>query len=120
MPVFDWTAPDPRVRSVRDLPGLLSARPARVPATSRPPTEASFLFTTSAKQYLDEHFDDDMVKSALGWESISNTLAGPSTPGTAYGLLHEAASGGSGGGVGWGFVRGGMGTVTRADGRRRA
>jgi phytoene dehydrogenase-like protein len=53
-----------------------------------------------------------MLKSALGWESISNTLAGPSSAGTAYGLLHEAASGGTGGGVGWGFVRGGMGTVT--------
>ena len=63
-----------------------------------------------------------MVKSALGWESISNTLAGPSTAGTAYGLLHEAASGGSGGGVGWGFVRGGMGTVTAlmADAAREA
>lgn len=63
-----------------------------------------------------------MLKSALGWESISNTLAGPSTPGTAYGLLHEAASGGSGGGIGWGFVRGGMGTVTAlmADAAREA
>ncbi len=119
MPVFDWTAPDPRVRSARDLPGLL--RLGRLAFRQRHDLqEASFLFTTSAKQYLDEHFDDDMVKSALGWESISNTLAGPSTPGTAYGLLHEAASGGSGGGVGWGFVRGGMGTVTGADGRRRA
>ena len=121
MPVFDWTAPDPRVRSPRDLPGLL--RLGRLAFRQRHDLqEASFLFTTSAKQYLDEHFDDEMVKSALGWESISNTLAGPSTPGTAYGLLHEAASGGSGGGVGWGFVRGGMGTVTAlmADAAREA
>ena len=121
MPVFDWTAPDPRVRSPRDLPGLL--RLGRLALRQRHDLqEASFLFTTSAKQYLDEHFDDDMVKSALGWESISNTLAGPSTPGTAYGLLHEAASGGSGGGVGWGFVRGGMGVVTAlmADAAREA
>jgi phytoene dehydrogenase-like protein len=121
MPVFDWTAPDPRVRSLRDLPGLL--RLARLAFRQRRDLqEAAFLFTTSAKQYLDEHFDDDMVKSALGWESISNTLAGPSTPGTAYGLLHEAASGGSGGGVGWGFVRGGMGMVTglMADAAREA
>ena len=121
MPVFDWTAPDPRMRSARDLPGLL--RLGRLAFRHRHDLqEASFLFTTSAKQYLDEHFDDDMVKSALGWESISNTLAGPSSPGTAYGLLHEAASGGSGGGVGWGFVRGGMGTVTAlmADAAREA
>ena len=30
--------------------------------------------------------------AALGWDSISNTLAGPSTPGTAYSLLHEHAA----------------------------
>ena len=109
------------MRSPRDLPGLL--RLGRLAFRQRHDLqEAAFLFTTSAKQYLDEHFDDEMVKSALGWESISNTLAGPSTPGTAYGLLHEAASGGSGGGVGWGFVRGGMGTVTAlmADAAREA
>ncbi len=121
MPVFDWTAPDPRVRRPRDLPALL--RLGRLALRNRRDLqEASYLFTTSAKQYLDEHFVNEMVKSALGWESISNTLAGPSTPGTAYGLLHEAASGGSGGGVGWGFVRGGMGTVTAlmADAAREA
>lgn len=47
----------------------------------------------------------------LGWDSISNTLAGPSTPGTAYALLHEHAATALGG-ASWGFVRGGMGTVT--------
>ena len=121
MPVFDWTAPDPRMRRVRDLPGLL--RLGLLAFRQRHDLqEASFLFTTSAKQYLDEHFESEMVKSALGWESISNTLAGPSTPGTAYGLLHEAVSGGSGGGIGWGFVRGGMGAVTAlmADAAREA
>ena len=121
MPVFDWTAPDPRLRRARDLPGLL--RLGRLAFRQRDDLqEASFLFTTSARQYLDEHFESEMLKSALGWESISNTLAGPSTPGTAYGLLHEAASGGSGGGIGWGFVRGGMGTVTAlmADAAREA
>ena len=109
--MFDMTAPDPARRRATDLAGmaklgLLALR------NRRELDEMAFLFATSASQYLDEHFEDEMVKSALGWESISNTLAGPSTAGTAYGLLHEAASGGTGGGVGWGFVRGGMGTVT--------
>jgi phytoene dehydrogenase-like protein len=111
MPVFDWTAPSPRVRSVHDFGEL--ARFARLGFRHRRDVEdAAYLFTTSAKRFLDEHFDSDVLKSALGWESISNTLAGPSTPGTAYNLLHEAASGGSGGGLGWGFVPGGMGVVT--------
>ena len=111
LPMFDMTAPDPVRRGAGDLTGmaklgLLALR------HRRELDEMAFLFATSASQYLDEHFEDEMLKSALGWESISNTLAGPSTAGTAYGLLHEAASGGTGGGVGWGFVRGGMGTVT--------
>ncbi len=121
MPLFDRTAPDPRVRHARDLTEL--ARLGRLALRHRRDLrEIAYLFTTSASRYLDEHFESDMVKSALGWESISNTLAGPSTPGTAYGLLHEAASGGSGGGVGWGFVRGGMGVVTAlmADAAREA
>ena len=111
MPMFDMTAPDPSRRRANDLAGLARLGLLAV-RNRRNLDEMAYLFATSASQYLDEHFEDDMVKSALGWESISNTLAGPSTPGTAYGLLHEAASGGSGGGVGWGFVRGGMGTVT--------
>jgi phytoene dehydrogenase-like protein len=112
MPVFDLTPPDPTSRRGSDLRGL--ARLGLLAVRSRSELdEMTYLFATSASRYLDEHFRDEMVKSALGWESISNTLAGPSTAGTAYGLLHEAASGGSGGGVGWGFVRGGMGQVTR-------
>jgi phytoene dehydrogenase-like protein len=111
MPLFDQTAPDPQWLRATGLRGM--GQLGRIAFRSRrEASEMSFLFTTSAKRYLDERFESEMVKSALGWESISNTLAGPSTPGTAYGLLHEAAQGGSGGGVGWGFVPGGMGTVT--------
>ncbi|HEY6566423.1 MAG TPA: NAD(P)/FAD-dependent oxidoreductase [Actinomycetota bacterium] len=111
LPMFDMTAPDPARRRATDLAGMAKLGLLAM-QNRRALDEMAFLFATSASQYLDEHFEDEMVKSALGWESISNTLAGPSTAGTAYGLLHEAASGGTGGGVGWGFVRGGMGTVT--------
>ena len=112
MPILDRTPPDPRVRRAADVAELLWF--LRLAFRSRRDLQhAAFLFTTSAQRYLDEHFRSEMLKSALGWESISNTLAGPATNGTAYGLLHEAVSGGSGGGVGWGFVRGGMGAVTR-------
>ena len=119
--MFDMTAPDPVRRGAGDLTGLAKLGLLAL-RHRRELDEMAFLFATSASQYLDEHFEDEMLKSALGWESISNTLAGPSTAGTAYGLLHEAASGGTGGGVGWGFVRGGMGTVTAlmADAAREA
>jgi phytoene dehydrogenase-like protein len=122
MPLFDTTPPDPRLGHRRDLGPLL--RFGRLAFQHRQDLQnAAYLFTTSARQFLDEYFRSDILKSALGWEAISNTLAGPSTPGTAYTLLHDAASGSSGGGgTGWGFVAGGMGTVTAlmADAAREA
>jgi phytoene dehydrogenase-like protein len=110
MPVFDRPPPDPQPHGSGDLLGL--APYVRLGLRRRLVPEMAYLFTTSMAAYLDEWFRSELVKSALGWESISNTLLGPSAPGTAYGLLHDHASG-----VGsqeWGFVRGGMGVVTSA------
>ena len=61
--------------------------------------------------------------AALGWHAINDSVAGPSTPGTAFVLLHDHASEETGGGPrAWGFVRGGMGRVTEmmADAAREA
>jgi phytoene dehydrogenase-like protein len=110
MPVFDRPPPDLRPRRAGELLGLVPY--LRVGLRRRLVPEMTYLFTTSMTAYLDEWFRSAIVKSALGWEAISNTLQGPSAPGTAYGLLHDHASG-----VGaqeWGFVRGGMGAVTSA------
>ena len=41
--------------------------------------EALFLLTTSADHYLSERFESPYVKTALGWHSINDSLAGPST-----------------------------------------
>jgi phytoene dehydrogenase-like protein len=114
LPSFDWTAPDPRLRSLSDLREL--ARWARVGLKQRKHlTDLAFLFSTSANQLLSERFEDDHVKAALGWHAINDSVAGPSTPGTAYVLLHDHASEEVDGGVRqWGFVRGGMGALTSA------
>src|SRR5262249_7934843 len=122
MPLYDRQPFDPSLRRSEDLreAGLLAWLAFR---NRRSLQEVAYLFAPSASQLLDEVFGSEELKSARGWESISNTLSGPSTPGTAYRLLHEAAStGGAGGGLGWGFVAGGMGTVTQlmADAAREA
>lgn len=108
-PWFDRTPPGAPGWIDRGAPRALaaSARYAR-----RFGLRAARLFATSASSYLGERFRSEYVRSALGWDSISNTLAGPSSPGTAYALLHEHAAAQLGGHV-WGFVRGGMGEVTR-------
>ena len=85
--------------------------------------DLAFLFTTSATQFLAERFESEHVMAALGWHAINDSVAGPSTPGTAFVLLHDHASEETGGGPrAWGFVRGGMGRVTEmmADAAREA
>jgi phytoene dehydrogenase-like protein len=122
-PVFDWTPPDPRARSLKEL--LHLTRYGRLMMKHRAlMQDAAFLFTTSAAQYLGERFESEHVKSAIGWHAINDSLAGPSSSGTAYVLLHDhAAEEQAGGGVRqWGFVRGGMGQLAdrMADAAREA
>jgi phytoene dehydrogenase-like protein len=114
LPFFERTPPDPRVRTAHDVRELLRA--ARIGLRHRADlSELAFLFTTSITRFLDERFRSDHVKAALGWHAINDSVAGPSTPGTAFVLLHDHAGESSGGGPrAWGFVRGGMGRVTEA------
>ena len=60
--------------------------------------DLAFLFTTSATQFLSEQFESEHVMAALGWHAINDSVAGPSTPGTAFVLLHDHASEETGGG----------------------
>ena len=112
VPTFDWIAPDLGMSSLRDLReisrwGRLGFRHRRAIA------DLAYLFSTSATQYLSEYFSSPHVLAALGWHAINDSAVGPSTPGTAYVLLHDHASEAADGGVRrWGFVRGGMGVVT--------
>jgi phytoene dehydrogenase-like protein len=120
-PMFEWTPPTTS-QSLAEL--MTTARMGRkVLGGRREIFDLQFLFATSATQYLDTWFESEHVKGAFGWHAINDSVSGPSTPGTAYVLLHDHASEESGGGVRtWGFVRGGMGEVTRlmADAAREA
>lgn len=113
-PVFDWTAPDPRIRNLRDLRGML--RLGWLAFKNRKVLQdATFLFTTSVTQFLSERFESEHVKAALGWHAINDSVAGPSTQGTAFVLIHDHAAEESGGGVRqWGFVRGGISVLAEA------
>jgi phytoene dehydrogenase-like protein len=72
------------------------------------------IFTQSAAEFLDEWFASDEVKVTLATDGVIGANGGPRSPGTAYILLHHTM-GGVGGHRGlWGFVRGGMGALTRA------
>ncbi len=77
-PLFDRPAPDPGIRRAGDVREMVRLAGIGV-RHRRDLDEMAYLFATSASRYLDERFSSDIVKAALGWESISNTLAGPST-----------------------------------------
>jgi phytoene dehydrogenase-like protein len=112
VPMFNWTPPAAR-QGLGEL--LTAARMGRTAVAGRRDLfDLAFLFSTSATQYLGTWFESEHLKASLGWHAINDSVSGPSTPGTAYVLLHDHASEESGGGVrSWGFVRGGMGEVTR-------
>ncbi len=72
------------------------------------------IFTQSAAEFLDEWFESEQVKVTLATDGVIGANGGPRSPGTAYILLHHCMGGVNGHRGLWGFVRGGMGSVSNA------
>jgi phytoene dehydrogenase-like protein len=68
----------------------------------------------SARDVLDEWFESPEIKATLATDGIIGYNGGPSTPGTAYNMLHHLMGMAAGQRGLWGFVRGGMGAVSGA------
>lgn len=71
-------------------------------------------WTMSIADYLDEYFENPVVKAYQAVGSIIGTALGPMSPGTAYVLLHHAMGDVDGNVGAWGYARGGMGSITKA------
>jgi phytoene dehydrogenase-like protein len=72
------------------------------------------IMTQSVGDFLNERFESEQVKVTLATDGVIGTNGGPSTPGTAYILLHHVMGGATGRRGLWGFVRGGMGAIGTA------
>jgi phytoene dehydrogenase-like protein len=72
------------------------------------------LFTESASDFLARWFEDETVKAAFAFDGIVGTYAAPSTPGTAYVLLHHCFGEVNGKAGVWGHAVGGMGAISAA------
>jgi phytoene dehydrogenase-like protein len=72
------------------------------------------LFTESASDFLARWFEDETVKAAFAFDGIVGTYAAPSTPGTAYVLLHHCFGEVNGKAGVWGHAVGGMGAISTA------
>jgi phytoene dehydrogenase-like protein len=71
------------------------------------------MLTMSAYDFLKEWFEDDRVMAVLAYYASIGTFAGPKTPGSAYVIMHHVMGEHEGAG-GWGFIKGGMGSITQA------
>ncbi|HXG68845.1 MAG TPA: NAD(P)/FAD-dependent oxidoreductase [Blastocatellia bacterium] len=70
--------------------------------------------TQSVRDFLDERFESEEIKTTLATDGVIGANGGPSTPGTAYILLHHVMGGAAGVRGLWGFIRGGMGAISQA------
>ncbi len=92
--------------------GMLGRRLARLDVDEK--RALLDLFTRSAADFLDGWFESDVVKGAFAFDGIVGNYAAPSTPGTAYVLLHHCFGEVNGKRGAWGHAIGGMGAITQA------
>ena len=67
----------------------------------------------SAADYIERWFESNPLKARLATDGVIGAWAGPQSPGTAYVLFHHVMGQANGERGVWGYVRGGMGTITR-------
>lgn len=76
--------------------------------------EAIELITGAARPILERWFESEVLRATLATDAVIGAFAAPSSPGTAYVLLHHVM-GSAGGARGiWGYVAGGMGGLATA------
>ena len=69
-------------------------------------------FTMSAAEYLEDYFENDLIKAAMASPGIIGTALGVYSPGSSYILLHHVMGDVDGSIGAWGLARGGMGAIS--------
>jgi phytoene dehydrogenase-like protein len=110
-PLLYVTPPNPSIGSVRDV-GRGVSLGRRLLKARKDLARLVELMTISAADFLDRFFTDDRIKGALALGSVIGAWNGPMSPGSAYVLLHHRMGETDGVSGAWGFVRGGMGSLS--------
>ena len=108
------TPPDPTSFKPRDIMELLFLAKEFWKLGEREIYEYVRFFTMSAKDFLDDYFEDDLLKATLASSGIIGTALGVGSPGSAYILLHHVMGDVDGNIGAWGLARGGMGAISDA------
>ncbi|MDO7732971.1 MAG: NAD(P)/FAD-dependent oxidoreductase, partial [Paracoccaceae bacterium] len=107
-------APDPTSLKPRDLGELLYLVKKAHGLGGKELNETLRFWSMSIGDFLDEHFESDLIKAHLAGSGIIGTGLGVYSPGTAYVLLHHYMGDVDGAIGAWGFARGGMGAISNA------
>src|SRR5580658_777820 len=108
------TTPPPFPPRATDLPHYLKLLGKMKGLSNKEIVALVRIFTQSAADFLDEWFESEQLKVTLATDGVIGANGGPRSPGTAYILLHHCMGGVNGHRGLWGFVRGGMGSVSNA------
>ena len=107
-------APDPTSVRPRDLSEMAFLIKRGYELGTKELQDTMRFWTMSIGDFLDEHFENDLLKAHLAGSGIIGTGLGVYSPGTAYVLLHHYMGDIDGGIGAWGFARGGMGAISEA------
>ncbi len=113
-PLLLRTPPDPTSLRPRDLSELAYIGKKLFAMPEKDIYAMIRFWTMSISDFLDEYFENPVIKAYLAVSSIIGTALGPMSPGSAYVLLHHYMGDVDGNIGAWGFARGGMGSITQA------
>lgn len=108
------TPPDPARLRPRDISELLFLARQFWSLGEQQIYEYIRFFTMSAAEFLDDYFENDLIKAAMATPGIIGTALGVYSPGSAYILLHHVMGDVDGNIGAWGLARGGMGAISGA------
>ena len=108
------TPPDPARMRPRDIRELLFLGKQMWALGEREMYEYVRFFTISAADFLEDYFENGLIKAAMASPGIIGTALGVYSPGSAYILLHHVMGDVDGNIGAWGLARGGMGAISEA------
>ncbi len=108
------TPPDPTSLRPRDIREILFLAKQLWNLGEKEIYEYVRFFTMSAADFLDDYFENDLIKATMASPGIIGTALGVCSPGSSYILLHHVMGDVDGTIGAWGLARGGMGAISDA------
>jgi phytoene dehydrogenase-like protein len=108
------TPPDPASFKPRDIREFLWLAKKFWALGEKELYEYVRFFTMSAADFLEDYFENDLIKATMASPGIIGTALGVYSPGSSYILLHHVMGDVDGSIGAWGLARGGMGAISQS------